>query len=140
MKNIIRQEGLFMPVSQSLINIIFAEISSKPPISAAMDAVTLIFKDINYSAENGGFHPVEIRLISRNDEWYFDYITDFKYMGIDAELEKEIDFSWSQRYVFLSYTGDLPPGEGQDIFALWQRNFVHYHFLNAYTPTIKWES
>ncbi|SQA97264.1 Protein of uncharacterised function (DUF2787) [Cedecea neteri] len=97
-----------MPVSQELINIIFSEICKKPPLKPNNYAITLLFKDINYSFENGGFHPVEIRLISRNDEWYFDYITDFKYMGIDPELEKEIDISWSQRYVFLSYAGDLP--------------------------------
>ncbi|WP_323169084.1 DUF2787 family protein [Pantoea agglomerans] len=138
--NIIRQKGLSMPVSQELINIILAELSKNPPVKPNIRAVTLLFKDINYSAENGGFHPVEIRLISRNDEWYFDYITDFKYMGTDPELEKEIDISWSQRYVFLSYAGDLPPGEGRDIFALWQRNFVHYHFLNIYTLTVMWES
>lgn len=129
-----------MPVSQELINIILAELSKRPPVKQNVCAVTLLFRDVTYNAEDGGFHPVEIRLVSRNDEWYFDYITEFTYMGIDAELEKEIDFSWSQRYIFLSYTGDLPPGVGSDIFALWQRNFVHYHFLNAYTPTIKWES
>ena len=122
--NIIRQEGLSMPVSQELINIIFSEICKKPPLKPNNYAITLLFKDVNYSFENGGFHPVEIRLISRNDEWCFDYITDFKYMG----------------YVFLSYAGDLPPGEGCDIFALWQRNFAHYHFLNIYTPTVIWES
>lgn len=138
--NIIRQEGLSMPVSQDLINIIFNEISRVPPASPNVRAVTLLFKDVNYSAENGGYHPVEIRLTSRNDEWYFDYITDFKYMGLYPELEKDIDFSWSQRYVFLSFVGDLHPGEGREIFELWQRNFVQYHFLKVYSLTVMWES
>lgn len=140
MINIIRQEGISMPVNQEFINLIFAEISRKPPVSLNVRAVILSFKDVSYSAENGGFHPVEFRLTSRNDEWYFDYITDFKYMGLYSELEKDIDFSWSQRYVFLSYVGDLPLGEGRDIFALWQRNFIHYHFLNTYTLNVMWES
>lgn len=138
--NVIRQEGLSMPVSQELINIIFNQIASRPPVSPNIRAVTLLFKDVNYSAENGGYHPVEIRLTSRNDEWYFDYITDYKYVGLYPELEKDIDFSWSQRYVFLSFFGDLPPGEGRNIFDLWQRNFVHYHFLEVYSLNVMWES
>ena len=91
-----------MPVSQELINVIFKEIGNPPPHKARIAAVSLLFKDLSYSAEKGGYHPVEIRLISRNDEWCFDYITDFSYMGVVyPELEKEIDISWSQQYVFL---------------------------------------
>lgn len=100
--NKIHQEGLAMPVAQELINIILNEAGSPPPHKARITAVILLFKDLTYSAEYGGYHPVEIRLISRNHEWYFDYITDFSYMGVVySELEKEIDISWSQQYVFL---------------------------------------
>ncbi|WNP35523.1 DUF2787 family protein [Enterobacter kobei] len=139
--NIIRQEGLSMPVSQELINIILAELSKKPPVKPNIRAVTLLFKDINYSAEKGGYHPVEIRLISRNDEWYFDYITDFGYMGVVyPELEKEIDISWSQQYVFLAHVGDLPVNAGRELFELWQSNFIQYHAMNAYSTSVLWES
>ncbi|TSH83736.1 DUF2787 family protein [Pantoea sp. paga] len=55
---------------------------------------------MNYSAKNGGFYQVEIRLFSRNDEWCLDCITNLIYMVTDPELEKEIDISWSQRYTF----------------------------------------
>ncbi|MGU4971918.1 DUF2787 domain-containing protein, partial [Escherichia coli] len=71
----IRQEGLAMPVDQELINIIINEAGNPPPHKAKITAVSLLFKDQCYSTEKGGYHPVEIRLISRNDEWYFDYIT-----------------------------------------------------------------
>ncbi|SQA97263.1 Uncharacterised protein [Cedecea neteri] len=27
-----------------------------------------------------------------------------------------------------------PPEEGRDVFTIWQRNFVHYHFLNILHP------
>lgn len=95
--NIVHQEGLAMPVDQELINIILNEAGNPPPHKAKITAVSLLFKDLSYSAEKGGYHPVEIRLILRNDEWYFDYITDFSYMGtVYPELEKEIDISWSQ--------------------------------------------
>ncbi len=69
-----------MPVAQELINIILNEAGSPPPHKARMTAVSLLFKDLTYIADHGGYHPVEIRLISRNHEWYFDYITDFSYM------------------------------------------------------------
>ncbi|HFE7524802.1 TPA: DUF2787 family protein, partial [Salmonella enterica subsp. enterica serovar Newport] len=117
------------------------EAGNPPPHKARINAVTLLFKDLSYSAEAGGFHPVEIRLISRNDEWYFDYITDFSYMGVVyPELEKEIDISWSQQYVFLAYAGDLPVDAGRELFELWQSSFIQYHAMNAYTITVLWES
>ncbi|MDZ6510313.1 DUF2787 family protein, partial [Escherichia coli] len=72
---------------------------------------------------------------------YFDYITDFSYMGtVYPELEKEIDISWSQQYVFLAYVGDLPVNAGRELFELWQSNFIQYHGMNIYTITVLWES
>lgn len=130
-----------MPVSQELINVIFKEMVNPPPHKARITAVSLLFKDLNYSAENGGYHPVEIRLTSHTNEWYFDYITDFSYIGtVYPELEKEIDFSWSQQYVFLAHVGDLPVNAGRELFELWQSNFIQYHAMNVYTITVLWES
>ena len=50
------------------------------------------------------------------------------------ELEKEIDFSWSQQYVFLAHVGELPVNAGKELFELWQSNFIQYHAMNVYTP------
>ena len=125
--SVIHQEGLAMPVDQELINIIINEAGNPPPHKAKITAVSLLFKDLSYSAEKGGYHTVEIRIISRNDEWYFDYITDFSYMGVVyPELDKEIDISWSNA--------------GRELFELWQSNFVQYHAMNVYTITVLWES
>lgn len=141
MMRVIHQEGLTMPVSQELINAIFKEMENPPPHKTRIAAVSLLFKDLSYSAENGGYHPVEIRLISRNDEWYFDYITDFSYMGtVYPELEKEIDISRSQQYVFLTHVGNLPVNAARELFELWQSNFIQYHAMNVYTITVLWES
>jgi len=139
--NKINQEGLAMPVAQELINIILNEMGIPPSHKTRITAVSLLFKDLSYIAETGGCHPVEIRLTSRNDEWYFDYITDFSYMGtVYPELEKEIDFSWSQQYVFLVHVGDLSVNTGRELFELWQSNFIQYHAMNVYTITVLWES
>ncbi|EAR8245934.1 DUF2787 domain-containing protein [Salmonella enterica] len=139
--NKIHQGGYSLPVKKALIDLLFKEMGNPPPHKARIIAVSLLFKDLSYSAENGGYHPVEIRLISRNDEWYFDYITDFSYMGaVYPELEKEIDISWSQQYVFLAHVGDLPVNAGRELFELWQSNFIQYHAMNVYTITVLWES
>ncbi|MDM2817584.1 DUF2787 domain-containing protein [Citrobacter sp. CK197] len=139
--NKIHQGGYSLPVKKALIDLLLKEMGNPPSHKARITAVSLLFKDLFYSAENGGYHPVEIRLISRNDEWYFDYITDFSYMGVVyPELEKEIDFSWSQQYVFLAHVGDLPVNAGRELFELWQSNFIQYHAMNVYTVTVLWES
>lgn len=49
--NKIHQEGLAMPVAQELINIILNEAGSPPPHKARITAVSLLFKDLTYSAE-----------------------------------------------------------------------------------------
>jgi hypothetical protein len=55
--------------------------------------VALNFRDPSYSAESGGFHPVEIGV---DPSCKVLYITDFAYVGLApfAELAKEIDFDF----------------------------------------------
>lgn len=62
------------------------------------------------------------------------------YGVVYPELEKEIDISWSQQYVFLAYVGDLPVNAGRELFELWQSNFIQYHAMNVYTITVLWGS
>lgn len=56
-------------------------------------AVTTNFSDPNYSADDGGYHPVEMRLENDGDDWRFCYITDFCFVGscYIAELAKDLD-------------------------------------------------
>ena len=56
----IHYEGLALPVlkaicQKALVDLLVQHRMSQP-------SVTINFRDPNYSAENGGFHPVEIRL------------------------------------------------------------------------------
>ena len=136
--NIVHQEGLAMPVDQELINIILNEAGNPPPHKAKITAVSLLFKDLSYSAEKGGYHPVEIRLISRNDELYFDYITDFSYQGLgqDAELCKELDFNFLDGEHYLQGWGPLPPTEAHELFHMWQGAFLAYAQLGFFTVTV----
>ncbi|ECC8923443.1 DUF2787 domain-containing protein [Salmonella bongori] len=136
---VIQQQNINLPISPAFINLLYSELSHWPEYSATR-SVILNFRDDDYSSENGGFHPVEIRLIKRNEEWCFDYLTDFSYMGHPyPELEKEFDISWSQGYIWHSMMGDMVIEEGAALFELWQRNFIRYWKAKVYTVITSWD-
>lgn len=125
---------------QAFIAILKSVISLSSQNEVNYHGVILNFRDPQYTAENGGFHPVEIRLIRCNDGWYFDYLTDFSFIGtVWPELEKEMDISWSQGYVWHYLMGDLEYEEGGALFELWQRNFIQYWKMKIYTVSVQWE-
>ncbi len=96
--------------------------------------LTLHFKDPTYSAETGGFHPVEIMILPTGK---LNYITDFAYVGIGpyAELEKELDFDFGLK-LFGHCGHDYPLESGKEIFQIWQENFVYYHGMGVYQISI----
>ena len=89
----INYKDLALPVSQRFTKALTAELGD---VSVSTSAITLNFRDPSYSAETGGFHPVEVRLERRGDAFDIIYITDFAYIGIGpfAELVKELDFDF----------------------------------------------
>ncbi|MEY0996832.1 DUF2787 family protein [Providencia rettgeri] len=141
----IHQSGLRLPIAQVFSQLLLHELDNSV-INSAIDltlvrAVTLNFRDPLYSAETGGFHPVEIRLLRLHEQWQFDYVTDFSFMGsYYPELEKELDICWSQGYVYHFLMGDIDEEEGGALFELWQRNFIQYHKMKCYEVSIQWET
>ncbi|MER1884029.1 DUF2787 family protein [Proteus mirabilis] len=141
----IHQSGLRLPIAQVFSQLLLHELDNSV-INSAIDlttvrAVTLNFRDPLYSAETGGFHPVEIRLLRLHEQWQFDYVTDFSFMGnYYPELEKELDICWSQGYVYHFMMGDIDEEEGGAMFELWQRNFIQYHKMKCYEVSIQWET
>ena len=131
----IHYDGLALPVStkfvhqlQNLLN--QNELRSK--------SVTLNFRDPTYSAQRGGFHPVEIRLEQYDNMWHFCYITDFAYIGSGsyAELTKELDFDF-QSGVFQNLFGVFPIEQATDMYQIWEGNFLYYYLeLEAFTVSI----
>lgn len=106
---VIQPAGFVLPVSLQLFDMLMAEAGAIPASKHRVTAVTLNFRDPDYSAERGGYHPVEIRLVRQEDEWCLDYATNFGYVGnVYPELEKIIDISWSQGYVWHCRTGICP--------------------------------
>lgn len=114
--------GYPLSVSKKLVAIIQQELDkSDIDVSAG---VTLNFRDPDYSAESGGYHPVEIAV---DEHGRILYITDFAYFGIGpfAELDREIDFDFSYK-VFQHMGREFPIERGASLFRLWQANFCSY--------------
>lgn len=91
------------------------------------NAVTINFRDPDYSPQTGGFHPVEIRLEKGTDQWQLCYITDFCYVGYQGqwELVKELDFDFSCG-VFQSISGLLVIEAAAELYPIWEQNFLCY--------------
>jgi hypothetical protein len=119
----IKHERLALPMSP-MFTLYIASIL--PPYENEK-AVTINFRDPNYSADNGGYHPVEIRLENEGDGWRFCYITDFSYVGSGycAELVKDLDFDFDAG-VFQNLFGTYPIDQAIEMFQIWETNFVYY--------------
>ena len=121
-----------LTISDLLVGIIQYEVDrSEIDVS---DGIVLSFKDPDYSAEEGGYHPVEIAMQS---DGCLMYITDFSYVGIppDAELAKDLGFDFEYG-VFQQYGREFPLVQAAEIFAMWQTNFVSYHGMGVYRVTV----
>lgn len=131
----IHYEGLALPVSSTLVNHLI-ELLKDHDLSNSR-TVTINFRDPDYSAEKGGYHPVEIMLFRRGDTWHFAYITDFKYVGQGqyVELAKDLDFDF-QAGVFQTLYGYYRIEEGLDIYPVWEENFCSYYSAKVFNCNI----
>ncbi len=120
----IHSEGLALPVTHMFTNAITVMLNEK---GISGNSVTINFRDPTYSAESGGFHPVEIRLERQNNTWHLCYITGFAYVGSGpyAELAKDLDFDF-QAGVFQNLFGVFPIEQATDMYQIWEGNFLHY--------------
>lgn len=99
------------------------------------------FRDKSYSAEEGGFHPVEIAICQTStEEWSIEYITDFAYMGnYYPELERNLDFDFRVGQFFVASRGWLPmqySRDAKDLYRLWECNFLAYVDTDAYNEIV----
>ncbi|MDE8810936.1 DUF2787 family protein, partial [Aeromonas hydrophila] len=82
------RDGFALPVTPALLALLSQEAERTDLDLGRCTQLTFNFRNPGYSVEQGGVHPVEIRLIRGLDGWLFDYVTDFSYQGLghDAEL------------------------------------------------------
>lgn len=132
MKIQIQSIGYPLSVSKKLVDLIQQEVD-KSDIDTS-SGVTINFRDPDYSAESGGYHPVEIAV---DEHGRILYITDFAYYGSGpyAELDKEIDFDFSYN-VFQHMRREFPIARGAELFELWQSNFCDYVARQAFEVSI----
>lgn len=130
--------GMALPISPELPDLLRSVVREQQIYLSDLSTLTFNFRSPDYSAETGGVHPVELRLIRGLHGWVFDYITDFSYQGLgqDAELCKELDFNLSCDEHYLQGGGPLPCVEARELFTLWQTNFVAYCRMAYFTVTV----
>ncbi|HCG5526160.1 TPA: DUF2787 domain-containing protein [Vibrio parahaemolyticus] len=129
MKLVFDTDRLLLPISTSLQDTLNRVISEPGKWTPMIQSVVINFRDSSYSLENGGWHPVEIRLVRLYDRWVFDYITDFAYCGGPyPELVKEMDFNFSSGTASFSYVPELPitSSEVMEFYSMWESNFLRY--------------
>lgn len=129
-----------LKVPDSFIDVIVSAVIERGDSVGGTKAVTLNFRDPDYSPEAGGFHPVEVRLEKQATSWQLVYITDFSYQGRHTpELIKEIDVCFSIKQVYHFLAGWLNARESKELLALFISNFVEYYNTGCYQVTITTE-
>ncbi|HAT2492602.1 TPA: DUF2787 domain-containing protein [Aeromonas hydrophila] len=132
------RDGFALPVAPALLALLEQEVTHTALDLARLTQLTFNFRNPSYTPEQGGVHPVELRLIRGLDGWLFDYVTDFSYQGLgpDAELYKELDFNFLDGEHYLQGWGPLPPTEAHELFHMWQNSFLAYAQLGFFTVTV----
>ncbi|HBN6185421.1 TPA: DUF2787 domain-containing protein [Vibrio parahaemolyticus] len=135
MKMIFTTEKLLLPVTTDLQGKLVQIANQHHLPMSSTRALTYNFKDTSYSAESGGWHPVEIRIEQDNGQWHFCYITDFSYVGYPyPELAKEVDFDFANGEAAFLY---MPPQSISDtnvidFYQMWELNFMTYLHMDVY--------
>jgi hypothetical protein len=129
----IQQNDYPVKISQQLVAIISKELA-KTEVNTT-EGVILNFRDPNYSAEDGGYHPVEICV---NAQGRIQYITDFAYFGQGsyAELGKELDFDFGYGR-FQQMGREYPIKQGASLFKIWQSNFCSYYRSQGFSVSVQ---
>ena len=129
---IVQPEGYVLPVTKALTTIL-QQLIDQSTIDTS-NGVVINFRDPDYSAEHGGYHPVEIALSANGT---LLYLTDFAYAGLPpfAELVKEIDFDFSMQ-LFQHMGTDHPLSKGKALYRLWQANFCAYYQQRVYQTEV----
>lgn len=128
-----KQHKYVLPVSESLLAVIQQAIEQSSKTFPS--GVVINFRDPEYSAERGGYHPVEIAI---DEQGRLLYITDFSYVGMEpfTELAKELYFDFGIG-LFQQLGVDYPIEQGRDIYTVWENNFLSYHGMGVYQVTVE---
>ncbi len=129
-----------LPVSKKLHKLLSEQLTAHLLSNEALTTSRYLvfnFRDKSYSADEGGFHPVEMAICQTSTG---EYITDFAYMGnYYPELERNLDFDFRVGQFFVAYRGWLPmqgSRDAQELYRLWENNFLAYVDMDAYDEIV----
>ncbi|MEJ3626220.1 DUF2787 family protein [Vibrio vulnificus] len=128
-------ERLLLPVSVDLQDVLNMVVDRSDKLTSSTQSLVLNFRDSSYSPESGGYHPVEIRLVNTGEQWVFDYITDFSYVGYPyPELVKEVDFDFSSGLANFLYQFEesITDERVHEFYSMWESNFLSYVEMDAF--------
>jgi hypothetical protein len=121
-----------IPISHAFAELLEGEIK-KSGINPQY-GIVINFRDPGYSAESGGYHPVEV-MVSKSAT--IAYITDFSYCGGPfLELVKELD--WDIMAGVFGYMGirDYPIEQGAELYRIFQSNFISYYQSEVFQVSV----
>ena len=118
----IQAQGYALPIDSALIDLLKPHLRSV--LGPPQQVVVVQFRDPDYDANTGGYHPVDIAV---DGQGRIQWITDFAYTEVEGvtELGRELDFDLS-RGIFQHWGFCQPLAKGAELFQLWQSNFLHY--------------
>ncbi|MCS0307436.1 DUF2787 domain-containing protein [Vibrio diabolicus] len=118
-----------LPVSNKLLTLLNQHChASMESTQSTSHALSIHFRDKSYSAEEGGYHPVEIGLNIVNGKTVdILYITDFAYMGsYYPELERCIDFGNQVAFTVATGWQSIRSPGIDELYQMWEQNFLQY--------------
>ena len=96
----------------------------------APEIVALNFRDPTYSAENGGYHPVEIHVDANGK---ILCVTDFSFAGVPPFVELGIELDWSfEQDSFRQFDNMYDLECGRSLLGLYLANFTAYYKSGIY--------
>lgn len=127
-----------LPIFKPFITLLANVIERHPKVFS----ITLNYSNADYTAETGGYRPVEIRLKRKQgNHWHICYVTEFTYaatpFGQESAYAIDFDFSQARGYQLGMTSG--PITAYGPLFSLWQRNFCRYHSHDVYQCKISIE-
>lgn len=137
MEQTIALNGLALPVSDEFAQLLLQQLSPATEGIDTLTSATINFRDPEYCAESGGYHPVEVRLVWQDNAWQFDYITSFSFVGMGwcAELAKELDFDFGQNCFEMRGYRPQVLAVGEEMYRLFEQNFIEYVRMEVFDVT-----
>jgi hypothetical protein len=127
-------------IPEKLYLLVSADLEQVEIPTADISVITLNFRDLYYSADLGGYHPIELRLKRHKQAWHLIYITDFSFQGVPfPELTKEINICFITQRVFSLFGGWLHDKNGNELVTTFINNFIEYHEMNVYQTSISFD-